>query len=275
MTLYADHPVGFALKDQRVDLESLVCHREALDAGMTVESVYAYFQNHEPEYLGVTEDGRVIGMVSRGHIGFLLGSRFGFAVYGRQPVGQHLMAKALCVSVHTRLLDLLDQALSRDGEEFYDDVMLTDEQGRFKGIIQIQTLVRLQTRLIADTTSQIEVQRKTLAERNRALTESLDELRRSRGRYDILFQNGALGVALLNRHCEVESHNHRFSVLLGLDLSRDATKPISLCELILPAERQAFLLLVKRQETDGEENDRPSMAHSAEFRLQLTRLGIR
>lgn len=276
MKLLLDFPSGFVPQGHRIDLESLVHHRESVDGSTPVESVYGYFQSHETEYVCVTERGRVKGIVSRGHVGFLLGSRFGFAVYGRQPVGQHLLPRHLCVPLHTPLLELLDKALSREGEEFYDDVMLADEQGAFTGIIQVQTLVRLQTRLIADTTSQIEIQRETLAERNRALTESLEELRRSQGRYDILFQNSVLGVALLNRRCVVESHNHRFAVLLGLEPIRERGKPaLNLCDLIVPSERQAFLLLVKRQEEDGEADARPVVSHSGEFRLQIPRLGIR
>lgn len=275
MKLLTDYPGGYAIKEQRLDLESLVGHREAVDAAMTVESVYEHFQRHEPEYLGVTSHGCFVGVVSRGHVGFLLGSRFGFSIYGRQPVSQHLLAQHLAVALHTPLLELLDQALSREGEEFYDDVALVDSNGAFKGIIHVQTLVRLQTRLIVDTTGQIEVQRKTLAERNRALTDSLSELRRSQGRYDILFRNTVLGVALLNRIGQVESHNHRFAVLLGLESDAASDSPLNLGNMIVPADRQAFTLMVKRQEEDGEEDARPAMAHSGEFRLQLPRHGIR
>lgn len=275
MKLLSEYPGGLAVKQQLQTLDSLIGHREAVEADTTLEAVYGYFQSHEPEYVGVTRHGRVVGMVSRGHVGFLLGARFGFAVYGRQPVGQHLMARHLAVPDQMPLLELLDQALSREGEEFYDDVALTDEQGMFRGIIQVQTLVRLQTRLIAESTSQIEAQRKTLAERNRALNESLDELRRSQGRYDILFQNNVLGVALLNRLCQVESHNRRFEVLLGLDSAKDSAKALNLGDLIVPADRQAFFLLVRRQESDAEDEPRSPIAHSGDFRLQLPRLGIR
>ena len=275
MKLLSGHPSGFTIKDQPLDLKSLVSHREAVNTGMTVETVYAQFQNHGLEYVGVMKGRCLVGVVSRGHVGFLLGSRFGFAIYGRQPVSQHLLPRHLAVTLHTPLVEVLDLALSREGEEFYDDVALVDAHGAFKGIIQVQTLVRLQTRLIVDTTGQIETQRKTLAERNKALTESLGELRRSQGRYDILFKNTVLGVAMLNRIGQVESHNHRFAVLLGLESNITSDRPLNLGNMIVPADRQAFTLMVKRQEEDGEEEARPSMAHSGEFRLQLPRLGIR
>ncbi|MFA6546942.1 MAG: ATP-binding protein [Limisphaerales bacterium] len=275
MKLLSDFPSGFTLLEQRLDLETLVGHRESVDAETAVESVYQHFQVHPHEYLGVTREGRVAGLVSRGHIGFLLGSRFGFAVYGRQPVGGHLLAQHLCVPLGAPLLDLLDKALSREGDEFYDDVALADASGFYKGIIPVQTLVRLQTRLIADTTRQIEVQRTVLSERNQDLSRSLDELRRSQGRYDILFQNNVLGVALLNHRNQIESHNRRFGVLLGLESSRDPSSPLNLRDLIVPSERAAFTSLVKSQEENGGEDGRQAAAHSGEFRLQLPRLGLR
>lgn len=256
----------------QVNFESLVSHRESVQAEATVESVYAHMQTHQHEYVAVLERGRTVGLVSRGHIGFILGSRYGFAIYGRQPVREHLLAHSLHVHLDTPLLAVLERALNREGEEFYEDAVLVGAQEEYLGIISVQTLVRLQTQLIANTTHQVESQRATLAERNRALTQSLDELRRSRGRYDILFQTSALGVALLDRRCRVETHNRRFAALLGLERVQEG---FNFCDLVVPSDRQAFLLLVQRQENDGEEEARPQTAHSGEFRLQLPRLGVR
>jgi hypothetical protein len=76
---------------ENVDLLSLVEHGEFVQATETTENVYKWFQSHHHEYVGVVSNQRLIGVVSRGHIGFLLGARFGFALYGQQTVDQHLM----------------------------------------------------------------------------------------------------------------------------------------------------------------------------------------
>src|ERR1700677_2049481 len=87
-----------------VDLVSMVEHRECIQAAETTENVYKWFQTHNHEYVGVVSGTRLVGMVSRGHIGFLLGARFGFALYGHQPVDQHLMKNHLQIRHGSPLL---------------------------------------------------------------------------------------------------------------------------------------------------------------------------
>ena len=263
-----------AIRGHAVNYETLVCHRESVQAEDSVAAVYKHFQSHDHEYVAVLRGKRFVGLVSRGHIGFLLSGRYGFAIYERQPVGNHLLERHLSLATDTPLLGLLDQAFSRQGENFYDDVVLLGTEEQMLGIIPMQSLVRLQTQVIADATRQVEAQRSTLAERNLALTRSLDELRQSRSRYDVLFQNSVLGVALLDRRYEVKSHNRQFAALLGLTPENGA-EPLNLCNLVVPSERQSLLLLLRVQEDDGEEDARPAMSHSGEFRLQLPRHGVR
>ena len=111
-----------ATATERVDLAELVDHRESVQATETVENVYTWFKEHQQEYIGVLEGRRLLGLVSRGQIGFLLGARFGFAIYGRQLIGANLMDQLLVLPVSTPLLTVLEEALSRSGNRFYDDV---------------------------------------------------------------------------------------------------------------------------------------------------------
>ena len=135
------------------DLLQLVEHRESVQSTETVESVYNWFQKHQQEYIGVLNGNRFVGLVSRGQVGFLLGARFGIAIYGRQPIGSHLIEKSLFVSSSAPLLTLLEAALSRSGDLFYDDVALVDQTGAYLGIMTVPTLVRWQSRLILEKTA--------------------------------------------------------------------------------------------------------------------------
>ncbi|HSH93106.1 MAG TPA: ATP-binding protein [Roseimicrobium sp.] len=275
MNLLSEFPEELNLKEQRLDVGTMVSHHESVDGLAAVESVYTQFQRHSHEYMAVTMEGKVIGAVSRGQIGFLLGSQFGFALYGRQPVARHMMAKHLSVDLGTPLIDVLDRALSREGDAFYDDIVMVDSSGSFKGIVQVRTLVQLQTKLISDITHHIEIQRETLVEQNWAITENLNQLRRSQGRYDILFENTVLGVALLNRRGEVESHNLRFAALLGLEPRINPDHLHNLCDMVVQPEQQAFLFLVGSQEQVALGGGGAAISHSGEFRLQLPRAGQR
>ena len=78
------------------------------------------------------------------------------------------------------------------------------------------TLVHWQSRLILEKTRLAEEQQRALQENNSQLFRSLNELRQSQGRYEILFENSALGVALLNARGEMETCNRRLEGLLGL-----------------------------------------------------------
>ncbi len=255
---------------ESVDLLSLVEHREFVQAKETTENVYKWFQSHHHEYVGVVSGGKLIGVVSRGHIGFLLGARFGFALYGHQTVDEHLMKDSLRIRRGTSLLTILDQALSRQGDSFYDDVALIDDNEEFLGIITVPTLVKWQSRLILQKTQLAEHQRHALQENNQQLFRSLNQLRQSQGRFEILFENSALGVALMNTRGEIETGNHRLEILLGRPINEMA-HAFNLSELVAPQERENFLHLLREHEVDSQE----SSPHHSEFRLSLPGRGPR
>ena len=253
---------------ENVDLLSLVEHREFVQATETTENVYKWFQSHSHEYVGVVANTRLIGVVSRGHIGFLLGARFGFALYGHQTVDQHLMKGFLQICRSDSLLRVLEQALSRQGDSFYDDVALTDEDGQFLGIITVPTLVQWQSRLISQKTKLAEQQRQALQVNNQELFRSLNQLRQSQGRFEILFENSALGVALMNTRGEVETGNHRLEILLGCQFK---DSPFNLSTLVSPPEQESFLRLLQEHEADPHE----ASPHHSEFLLHLPGRGPR
>ena len=258
---------------EQVDLAELVDHRESVPATETVENVYNWFKQHPQEYIGVLEGRRLLGLVSRGQIGFLLGARFGFAIYGRQVIGLNLMDHPLLMPESTPLLTVLDQALSRSGDRFYDDVALVNAAGEYLGIITVPTLVQRQSRLILEKTRLAEEQQRALQENNGQLFRSLNELRQSQGRYEILFENSALGVALLNPRGEMETFNRRLEVLLGREAPPGGTggEPWDLSLYVAAKERGAFLRLLR----EHEEHPADNTARTSEFMLQLPARGPR
>jgi signal transduction histidine kinase len=167
-------------------------------------------------------------------------------------------------------LTVLDQALSREGDNFYDDVALTDEDEKFLGIITVPTLVQWQSRLILQKTQLAEQQRQALQENNQQLFRSLNQLRQSQGRFEILFENSALGVALMNTRGEVETGNHRLEILLGCEMNEMA-RAFDLSALVAPAERDNFLRLLREHEADAQETS----PRNTEFLLSLPGRGPR
>ncbi len=254
---------------ESIELLSLVEHCESVQATETTESVYKWFQSHRHEYVGVVSGRRLIGMVSRGHIGFLLGARFGFSLYGHQTLDNHLMKDHLQFQKDTPLLAVLEQALSRQGDSFYDDVALVGMEGEYLGIITVPTLVQWQSKLILQKIQLAEQQRRALHENNSQLFRSLNQLRQSQGRFEILFENSALGVALMNARGEVETGNHRLDILLGSQIEADGFFNIS--ALVAPHEREGFLRLLQEHEANPQEAN----PRNNEFLLHLPGRGPR
>jgi signal transduction histidine kinase/ActR/RegA family two-component response regulator len=230
------------------DLTNLIEHRLSVSSTMTVSKVYEVFQHQSHEFLAVMENNKFVGVVSRGQVGFLLGARFGFAVYERQPIAEHLLKQHLCIRPGTSLLKVFEAALSREGDFFYDDIALVDDAENFLGMVSVQTLVRLQSQMIMEQIQLAEEQQRELQDKNQQLFRNIHELRQSHGRYEILFENSALGVALIDRHGEIDTCNRRLQCLLGISTLSDQTDRISLADLVSASDRVRFMKLLGQLE---------------------------
>ena len=254
----------------RVSPVSLVDHRECVEIGQTVEQVYERFRHHPHEYAAVVDDGVYAGLISRGHLGFLLGTRFGFTLHSRHSIQQHLLPDCPPADATVPLLDLLEKALSRTGEAFYHDVPLVDAMGRFIGIIPVPALVRAQSALIAEQIQLAESWRDELLTKNQDLFRSLHQLRQSQGRYETLFQHSPLAVALLHMDGSIEAHNSKLQNLLGGSWEGEDDLP-NLADLMPPKHRESFLELLSLHESGVA----LARNHADEFLLHLPALGER
>lgn len=254
----------------RFPLASLVDHQECVQVGESLERVHEWFQHHPHEFAAVVDGDLYTGLISRGHLGFLLGTRFGFTLHSRHLIQEHLLRGSLVATLSLPLMDLLEQALSRTGEAFYHDVPLTDEAGHFLGIIPVPTLVRVQSAIIAEQVQLAETRRNELQAKNHDLFRSLHQLRQSQGRYETLFQNSPLAVALLHPDGRIEAFNTRMQTLLGPYGELEGFPP-NLADLMPLKHRVSFLELLRLYESCA------SLAcnHADEFTVHLPILGER
>jgi two-component system NtrC family sensor kinase len=252
------------------DLLDLVQHQEAVELDETTEAVYQKFRGLPYEFIAAVEGRKLLGLVSRNQIGLLLSGRYGFAVHSRKPIVEQLRPDYLAICRGTPLLEVFTLALSRTGEPFFDDVALVDDAGNYLGIVPVERLVRLQSELITAQFRETEQQRTQLERTNKDLFRSLNELRQSRGQFEILFENSALGVALMNTHGEIKTANRRLETLLKSNTDGEGGE-LNLTSLVIPAERPAFQrLLHDLEQTVGFEVPR-----TVEFTLHLPDRGPR
>ena len=181
------------------NLTELVEHNHTVSPAMTVSEVYDLFQKLACDFLAVTDEDRVLGVVSRGHVGFLLGARF--RLCHLWPAG-HRPAFAAALPVFPgRCLcwRCLTPRCRARAIIFMKTWCCWMKPQNYLGMIPVQTLVRLQTQMITEQIQLAEQQQIELQEKNQQLFRNVNELRQSRGRYEILFENSALGVMLLDR----------------------------------------------------------------------------
>ncbi len=229
-----------------VDLAALVDHRECVQVGQTVTQVSDGFRHHTHEFAAVVRGETYVGLISRGQIGNLLGTRFGFPLHSHNPIQEQLLPDTLCVTPAMPLMELLGKAMSRTGEAFYQDIPLVEADGRYVGIIAVPSLVRAQSSLVNEQFALAGLQRRELERKNQDLVQSLQQLRQSEGRYETLFQHSPLALALLNLEGGIQAENSKFQALLA---PRGGVSPGNLTELMAPRERAAFLALLQLHHT--------------------------
>lgn len=156
-----------------VDWESLVDHRTCVQQNEDLASVQEKFRQADVSFMAVLDRKRVIGLCARHEIAMRLGSQYGFSLFGRTPVRDHLVAQPLLINVKQVWSDVLQRVFSRSGESFNQDVLLVDDRCTFLGLISVQTLVRLQTRLLMQSIVELEQKQAEICRRNQQLTEDL------------------------------------------------------------------------------------------------------
>ncbi|MBI5422876.1 MAG: response regulator [Opitutae bacterium] len=234
----------------KVDLANLAHHRRSVEAQTPLAEVQKLFQQISQDFFAITEAGRVTGLCSRATVGFMLGSRYGFALYGSTPVAAARAPRPLIYRPDVPLREVLDGALSRCGSEFFEDVVLVNDTQELLGLIPVPRLARLQLQLFGHQLKRAIEQDDALRQQNLELFQINHQLRQSQGRYKALFENNALGVALLDPHGAIVAHNRRFEQVLQLE-ARPSPARFELGEWLAPSERGRLGQLLAALERQG------------------------
>jgi signal transduction histidine kinase/CheY-like chemotaxis protein len=213
-----DYPAGVpsTLSAERIPLSTLVRHYGAVRDDLPLEELEKVFRDEKVDFLALISEGKVVGMCSRVRLGSLLGSRFGFALYSRSPARTVQVANPLIFLPSTPVREMLDLSLARRASEFQEDVILVDEERRLLGLIPIESIACLQTRLVNEQLAELKRQHRMLQHQNLELFQTNHALRQAQGLYRGLFESNALGVALMDANGKIQAHNRRLAELLNL-----------------------------------------------------------
>src|SRR5215510_15632527 len=101
------------VRAEAIDLRVLIGHRTATQAGASVESVADIFKTGSVNFVAVLEEQRLLGMCSRQEIAALLGGRYGFSLWARKPIRNHLCKEETRIKVATPIGDVLRTVFAR------------------------------------------------------------------------------------------------------------------------------------------------------------------
>ena len=157
-------------------IQDFVCTSFSVEIGSPLEWVQSLFKIKNDRFIAVTEDGKFVGLCSRGEIGIKMSSRFGFEVYGKQRIERHLMEQFLTIPDNLAIEEVLKLVFSRPDRLFYDDIVVVDDENNYRGLIQVLSLVKLQNRLFDEKLRAIELHELELSVKNDQLKTIADRL---------------------------------------------------------------------------------------------------
>ncbi|HEY8964822.1 MAG TPA: ATP-binding protein, partial [Candidatus Methylacidiphilales bacterium] len=213
-----------------------------LPAELPLRDAPAAFEREGREYLAVADGtGKPIGLFSLTAAERLLDKGCD-GTLGHEPVGVHLLSGIVQASEETPMTEVLDLTLDRTGEAMNYDLLVVSEAGEYVGLVTLRSLVTVLSRQILTQVQNLarkedmlrqalqqqfrhSVEMRRAQKRDQEMQESLRQaaqqqfrisldLRRSQARYHTLFENSAIGFALLNTSGETKTYNRHFSGLL-------------------------------------------------------------
>lgn len=155
------------------DSRLLLNHRLSLTGDTSLEEAQKFFGSHDLEFIAAVDNGRAIGLCARRRIGIVLGSRYGFSLFSRNPIRDYMVPEVLIIRCSDSIHAVLKRLSSRRDEFFYDDVLLEDDDGTFIGSIFVRNLVRLQHNLLLDNIQELERNRSEIERKNTQMEQEL------------------------------------------------------------------------------------------------------
>jgi len=239
------------VRAESIDLRVLIGHRTATRASASVESVAEMFKTGSVNFVAVLKEQRLLGMCSRQEIAALLGGRYGFSLWARKPIGNHLCKEETRIKVATPIGDVLRTVFARPDANFYDDVLLVDDNGGFLGFIGTETLFKVQNALLLTNIRELEERDREIRQKNEQMETDLrmaTELQQALmpSTYPSIQADAAAGETTL-RFC----HRYLPATLMGGDFFHiarlnDTTAAVCVCDVMGHGVRAALITAMMR-----------------------------
>lgn len=146
---------------------------EGVDAARTlVEISETIFERSRVESIAIVESGRPLGLLTREALSGILSARFGHALFANRAVAGFVDRDALILLDDTSLEDCLRRAFQRAERRAYDDLIIVDRAGNYRGLLSVKRLILYQTGRL-----EVERERKRAAEEKGRILEEVAEMK--------------------------------------------------------------------------------------------------
>jgi len=109
---------------------------------MAVSAVYDLFSATPGlEALVIVEGAEPVGLITRTKLLFTLARRFGYELHAKHPIITVADRAPLMVSEEEMLDAVIDKACARPPQDVYDEIVVTDGDGNFLGLLSLKELV--------------------------------------------------------------------------------------------------------------------------------------
>jgi phosphoserine phosphatase RsbU/P len=239
------------VRAESIDLRLLISHRTATQASASVESVADTFKTGSVNFVAVLEGQRLLGMCSRQEIAGLLGGRYGFSLWARKPIRNHLCKEETRIKDATPIGDVLRTVFARPDENFYDDVLLVDDNGGFLGFIGTETLFKVQNALLVTNIRELEERDREIRQKNEQMETDLrmaTELQQALMPTTYPTFSGDAGAGATKLHF---CHRYLPATLMGGDFFHiarlnDDTAAVCVCDVMGHGVRAALITAMMR-----------------------------
>ena len=124
---------------------------------LVAELAERFYAEPDLDALPLVVDGIPVGLAARGKILTTLAIRFGFALYGKKPIRVIADMSPLIVRQDEGIEQVLAKAMARDFQDIYDEILVVDGQGRYRGRLSVKRLVIEQSSRLAQSIAQREL----------------------------------------------------------------------------------------------------------------------
>jgi signal transduction histidine kinase len=144
---------------------SLITTRESIPPDMAARKVSdIFFHSPQIEALAVVDGNEPIGLVTRAKLFQKLFRRYGFELYGNKSIMTITDTDPLIIHASEQLDVAMDKALERSDTDIYDEIIVVDDTGCFKGCLSVKQMIIQQSNTLANSIIQKEMARERARE---------------------------------------------------------------------------------------------------------------